>query len=454
MSKNVLKELAERLKSKSAVLTDFSSLGKYLKDASEMTGECTALVMAECESDVVSTINFARKNNMSIIPRGAGTGLSGGCVPSRGSIVLSTEKINHLRIESKKRTAVVGPGVITKQIQDEAAKFELSYPPDPASLAESTIGGNVAEGAGGLRCKRFGVTKDYVLGLRGVTAKGEIIKSGCYNNDAGFAFTDIFNASEGTLVVMTEITLRLTEVVRLGVTFLVAFDSPKDAAQTVSDITGAGIIPNVMEFLDGDAAACSNKYEKTEGLDNVAAILLIESVQEGGAEQVKQIKHFCEKNHSSFFRHESDPSRAENLWKIRRNLSKASKQIAKIRISEDVAVPISKFPDLIEYVSNMNESSPLRINSFGHAGDGNLHVNFLSDDDSPARRELIENEIARLLKKTVELGGTLTGEHGIGLAKRRYLGLEFDAPTLDYMRKLKDVFDPAHLLNPGKIFEY
>jgi glycolate oxidase len=231
---------------------------------------------------------------------------------------------------------------------------------------------------------------------------------------------------------------------------LVAFDSPKDAAQTVSDITGAGIIPNVMEFLDGDAAECSNEYEKTEGLDKVAAILLIESNFEGGAKQVSQIRHFCSKNRSSFFRHEKDPKQAENLWKIRRNLSKASKQMSKVRISEDVAVPISKFPDLVEYVSYMNETSKFRINSFGHAGDGNLHVNFLSNDESKAGRELIEHEIERLLKKTVELGGTLTGEHGIGLAKIRYLGLEFDTTTISYMKKLKEVFDGGPVLNPAK----
>jgi glycolate oxidase len=408
--------------------------------------------MAESEDDVVNTINFARSNNLSVVPRGAGTGLSGGCVPNAGSLVLSTERINQLRVDTIKKTAVVGPGVITKQLQEEAAKFKLSYPPDPASYTESTIGGNVAEGAGGLRCKRFGVTKDYVLGIRGVTAAGEIVQTGCYNDEAGFAFTDIFNASEGTLVAMTEITLRLSDIVSPGDTFLVAFDTPKDAAQTVSDITGAGIIPNVMEFLDGDAAECSNKYEKTEGLDKVAAILLIESAQEGGARQVEQIKYFCEKNRSSFFRHESDPRQADKLWKIRRNLSKASKQMSKIRISEDVAVPISKFPDLIEYVSYMNKTSKLRINSFGHAGDGNLHVNFLSDDDTKAGHELIEHEIERLLIKTVELGGTLTGEHGIGLAKRQYLGLEFDALTISYMKKLKEIFDPANLLNPGKIF--
>jgi glycolate oxidase len=329
----------------------------------------------------------------------------------------------------------------------------LSYPPDPASYAECTIGGNVAEGAGGLRCKRFGVTKDYLMGIKGITSSGELIQVGCYNDDTGFDLIDVFNASEGTLVVITEIVLRLIDIVPPGDTFLVAFDHPKDAARTVSDITGAGIIPNVMEYLDGDAAECSNKYEKMEGLDQAAAILLLESAKEGGPEQVNSIKNFCRKNKCSYFRHENDPTKAETLWKVRRNLSKACKQMSKIRISEDVAVPISRFPDLIEFVAHMNATSKIRINSFGHAGDGNLHVNFLSDDDSDSGRELIEKEIERLLRKTIELGGTLTGEHGIGLAKKRYLTLEFDRKTIEYMRRFKEIFDPANLFNPGKIFE-
>jgi len=452
MAQASLNELSAILKNKSAVITNFESAPKYLHDASYLKGESEALVLAESQDDVLKTINFARKNHLAIVPRGAGTGLSGGCVPNKGSIVLSTEKIDHIQIDKTNKMAIVGPGVVTKILQEEAAKFDLIYPPDPASYAESTIGGNVAEGAGGLRCKRHGVTKDYVLGITGVTAAGEIIKCGCYNNDSGFDLVDIFNASEGTLVVMTEIALRLIDTVPPGETFLVAFATTNDAAQTVSDITGAGIIPNVMEFLDGDAAECSNKYEKTEGLDKVAAILLIESAQEGGTHQVKLIRSFCEKNRCSHIRHESDPKLAERLWKIRRNLSKAVKQMSKLRISEDVAVPISKFPDLVEYVSYMNNTSKFRINSFGHAGDGNLHVNFMSDEDTPTARELIEHEIERLLTKTVELGGTLTGEHGIGLAKRRYLGLEFDPPTIAYMHKLKVVFDPQNLLNPGKIF--
>ncbi|MEE8403817.1 MAG: FAD-linked oxidase C-terminal domain-containing protein [candidate division Zixibacteria bacterium] len=452
MSKSSFSDLATSLKNRNALFTSFENRPEYLKDATEISGESDALVMAECEEDVVNVVRYAGRHKLSIVPRGAGTGLSGGCVPEQGSIVLSTERMTYLEIDRSKKSAVVGPGVITGDLQQKAAEFGLAYPPDPASYLESTLGGNVAEGAGGLRCKRFGVTKDYVLGIRGVTAAAEILKTGCYNNNHGFALSDILIASEGTLLIITEISLRLIDKFATGDTFLVAFDSPKQAAQTVSDITASGIIPTILEFLDGDAAKCSNQYEKTEGLDNVAAILLIEIPRESDSQQADLIKAICEKNDCSLFRHESDVAKAEKLWKVRRNLSKAVKDIAVVRVSEDVVVPNSKFPELIEYVIELNSGSSLRINSFGHAGDGNLHVNFMADSDDPQTRQLIEVELRKLFRKTIELGGTLTGEHGIGLAKRDYIGLEFDKSTLESMKWLKQIFDPKALLNPGKIF--
>jgi glycolate oxidase len=446
------KELAASLRNPNSLITSFENLPEYLKDASEITGQSDALVMAECEEDVVNVVKFAVANYLSIVPRGAGTGLSGGCVPDKGSIVLSTELINHLSVDKDRKLAVVGPGVITGDLQDNAAEVGLAYPPDPASYKECTLGGNVAEGAGGLRCKRFGVTKDYVLGIRGVTASGEVLKTGCYNENSGFALSDILIGSEGCLIIITEISLRLIDDFASGDTFLVAFDVPKQAAQTVSDITTSGIIPTILEFLDVYAAECSNHYDKTEGLDNAGAILLIEIPSESDGKQADQIESICKKNCCSFFRHEADALKADKLWKVRRNLSKAVKAMMKLRISEDVAVPNSKFPELVEYVTELNAGSSLRINSFGHAGDGNIHVNFMAESDSPEIREKIEKELEKLFKKTVEFGGTLTGEHGIGLAKRAFLGFEFDRATLDSMKLFNDIFDPKEMLNPGKIF--
>jgi len=329
----------------------------------------------------------------------------------------------------------------------------LTYPPDPASYEESTLGGNVAENAGGLRCKRFGVTKDYVLGLEAVLADGSVLKTGIFNDQRGFSLGDLLLGSEGTLAIVTKIAVRLIEMPGRGETILVAFDNPKNSAQTVTDINKAGIIPTVMEFLDGDAAACSNEYEKSDGFDQVAAILLIETSDVNSEAQADRIKDICQRNKCSYLRSEPDPERAEALWKVRRNLSDAAKAAAELRVSEDVAVPNSRFPELVEFVANMNRQSELRINSFGHAGDGNLHVNFMAPVDTETTRTEVERWVEILLRQTIELGGTLTGEHGIGLAKREYMSLEFDSPTLEVMRAIKSTFDPDRLLNPDKLFQ-
>ncbi len=440
------------LQAPDSLITNLAEQEKYFHDATDLTATPAAILLAESVGDTQAAVRFCHSHKIPITPRGAGTGLSGGCVPSNGALLISIEKLHHLTIYPEREMAVCGPGVITKTLQDEAAKHGLTYPPDPASYLESTLGGNVAEGAGGLRCRRFGVTKDYVLGMRAVLVDGSILNAGIFNENAGFSLGDLLISSEGTLAIVTEIAVRLIPIPVRGTTILVGFNSPTDAAKTVADITACGLIPTVLEFLDGDAAACSNQYEKHEGLDEVGALLLIETSGENQDAQTTRIKSFCETHRASYMQMEPDPEKAEALWKIRRNLSKAAKAAAKVRLSEDVAVPNSKFPDLVAFVGEMNAASPLRINSFGHAGDGNLHVNLMAQDDSPATMNLIHESVLQLMRKTLELGGTLTGEHGIGLAKRDFLQLEFDAATLDAMRKVKAVFDPEYSLNPDKLF--
>ncbi len=432
----------------SAVTSEYE---KYFTDATTYSGQPAAILFARVKEDVQAAVRFCHKNKIPLVPRGAGTGLSGGCIASSDSLLLSTELISHIIVNKSTASAIVGPGAITKTLQDEAAKVGLTYPPDPASFRESTLGGNVAEGAGGLRCRRFGVTKDYVLGLEAVLADGSLLHTGLLGSGSGFGLEDLLQASEGTLGIITEIAFRLIPIPTRGATILVAFDHPTKAAQTVADITAQGIIPTVLEFLDGDAAACSNEYEKNEGLDDAAAILLLETAGQDTTKEIVQIREICERNRCTYLRGETDSERAESLWNVRRNLSKAIKASAAIRISEDVAVPNTQFPVLVDFVAKMNLASPLRINAFGHAGDGNLHVNFLSSSGSEADKELIEQGILTLMKKTVELGGTLTGEHGIGLAKRAYLPLEFDPATLKAMQAIKQVFDPNSILNPGKL---
>jgi len=443
---------AEKLRDRSSLVTDLDGWEDYFKDATEESVRPAALVLAECESDVVATIRFAHKRDLPLVGRGAGTGLSGGCVPQTGSIVLSLERMKKLEIDPTGRLALCGPGVITKELLDAAAPHGLTYPPDPASYEECTLGGNVAENAGGLRCKRFGVTRDYVLGLRAVAADGGLLRTGYFANRRAFNLQDVLIGSEGTLAIVTEMALRLVPTPKVGRTFLVAFDQPADAGQTVAEITAAGIVPTVLEYLDGDAADCSNHYEKMEGLDRVGAILLIETSVESGGDQAGAIQRICERNHCSYLRHADDPNDASELWRVRRNLSKAVKAMAKIRYNEDVAVPVSRFMDLIAYVADENARGPLRVNAFGHAGDGNLHVSFLSMTGDPAEKELIRDGVEKLFHKTLELGGTLSGEHGIGKHKAPYLGWEFDRPTLAAMKAVKDSLDPSGLFNPGKLF--
>jgi len=452
MSKIDLTELSSLLKQPETLITELTDQEDYFRDATEKKVTPLAIVLAQSEGDVIATVRFCRKHKMPLIARGAGTGLSGGCVPVAGGLVLSTERINHLKIHPEQKRAVCGPGIITKDLKDAAEKFGLTYPPDPASYDESTLGGNVAECAGGLRCRRFGVTKDYILGLRAITVDSEILKTGVYNKNQGFVLGDILIGSEGTLAIITEITVRLIETPSVGATILAGFENARDAAQTVTDITSAGIIPTVMEFMDADAVECSIQYEKSELLEKGVTVLLFETTKKDVEKQITSIRAFCEKNKCSFTRVESDPAKADSLWKIRRNVSKAIKEAAHAKISEDIVVPNSQIPALIDLVAEMNRTSPLRINTFGHAGDGNIHVSFLSMTGTDEELRLIEQGIETVLNKVIELGGTLTGEHGIGLAKSNYLHLEFDPATLDNMKRIKQVFDPDNILNPGKIF--
>jgi len=424
----------------------------YSHDATRHARSPECLLKARTTQDIVTALAFCHRHAIPVTPRGTGTGLSGGCVASPGALLLSTEELKSIEIDPVGKIALCGPGDITKEVQDAALAYGLAYPPDPASYEECSMGGNIAENAGGLRCKRFGVTRDYVIGLEAVLMDGSQIRTGVFNKNRGFSIGDVFIGSEGTLAVTTRIALRLIDQPGSGDTILVAFKRPRDAAQTVTEITGAGIIPTVMEFLDGDAAACANEYEKTDGLDKAAAILLLETSDIDRQAQTEKIRHLCEKNDCSYLRTESNPERADNLWKVRRNMTYAAKAQAELRISEDVAVPNSQFPVLVEFVSDMNRQSNLRINSYGHAGDGNLHVNFMASKDNTEARREIERQIHTLMRKTIDLGGTLSGEHGIGLAKQPYLTMEFDSPTLRVMHRTKSVFDSDGLLNPDKIF--
>jgi glycolate oxidase len=427
----------------------FDDKQEYTRDAMEEVYTPDVLFYAESESDIITAVQLCREINLPLIARGAGTGYTGGALAVSGGLLLSGERMKKLVIDPQAKTATVGPGVITSDLMAAAEEHNLFYPPDPASYKESTIGGNVAECAGGLRCKKYGVTKDYLVALRAVDASGRIFST---NQISPYGLSDILIGSEGTLCLFSEFTLRLIDRPQPGRTVQVGFNDPVDAASTVAEIIRRGIVPAIMEYMDGDAIACANAYEPEHAVDGCAAMLLMETDGAGAASEADEIIYIARSHSPAILREETDPGERENLWSTRRNISKAVKQMARKKISEDVCVLPSRLPELVACVKELADSLSIRINCFGHAGDGNLHVNFLSESGSPKEAAEIDSAVDRLFRKTLELQGTLTGEHGIGISKKSYLELEFDQPTLSFMRRLKRCFDPYQALNPGKIF--
>jgi glycolate oxidase len=430
-------EKIQELKSKygDRIITDTDRFSDYARDASEIKVIPPAIFFAETETEVREIIDLCRKIQLPVVFRGAGTGYTGGAVPVPDGLVLSLERLKKLEIQPDRKIAFCGPGVITIDLMTGAGKFGLSYPPDPASYDESTLGGNIAECAGGLHCKKYGVTKDYVIGLKAITARGEIMKTGIYSDCDLFDLGGLLVGSEGILAAVTEIAVRLIE------------------EEATAEITEKGIIPAVMEYMDGDAIECSLNYEKSVEIEEAEAVLLFETSGCNAGPDADKIIDICRRQNADQVKVEEDREKAERLWKIRRNLSKAVKASARHKIAEDVCVPPSRLPELVEFVAELNRELPLRVNSYGHAGDGNLHVNFLTDDDYHLEGGLIEKSVRRLFEKTLELGGTLTGEHGIGLTKKKYLPLEFSDDTLSAMKIIKSIFDPERLFNPGKMFD-
>ena len=432
---------------------EVDSYPDYLRDASEISEKPIGIFFADSEKDVIDVSAVCRRNKIPLVFRGAGTGYTGGAVPVAKGLVLSLENLKKLEIDPERKLAFCGPGILTIELMKAAEKHSLFYPPDPASYEESTLGGNVAECAGGLHCKKYGVTKDYVVGLRAITIMGEILECGIYAENEVLNLSAVLISSEGLLAAVTEIAVRLINQEQQGPTLLAAFGKSEDAARAVSEITRRGIVPSVMEYMDSDSVACSMEYEKILDISGTEAVLLMETSGENRQIEAEQIEKICREQRAFHFEKEQLPKKSEKLWKIRRNISKGVKESATHKISEDVCVPPSRLPELVSFVGWLNDEYPLRINSYGHAGDGNLHVNFLAQSGDKKEMELINEAGRRLFVKSLELGGTLSGEHGIGLTKKDVLSLEFDNPTLNAMKMIKQLFDPENLLNPGKMFK-
>jgi glycolate oxidase len=449
------KVLLERALGPSKVHTDPEACAPFAVDESEAEGRTPdAVVMAECEQDILKALDVARQAGVPITPRAAGTGRTGGATPVYGGIVLSVLGMNHVvEIDRRERVAVVEPGVVLADLHAAVEAEGLFYPPDPNSLSTCALGGNLAENAGGPRAFKYGVTRDYVLGLDAYLVGGQRIFAGrrTMKGVTGYDVASLLVGSEGTLAVLGKAVLRLLPLPESVTTLLGLFDGSARAMKAVGEIVAAGITPRCIEFLDestlealraagnaippaarallivevdGDERACEAQAERIAGvLSDVPALDLV--VARDGAQR-------------------------EKLWSARREMSRAVRRMAKYKLAEDVVVPRQRLGELLGCAARQSERSGVRSLSYGHAGDGNLHVNFLWDDEG--ERPLVERSIEQLFLDVVRLGGTLSGEHGIGMTKAPYLPIEQSAELILLERDLKRTFDPEGLLNPGKIF--
>ena len=457
ISASALKALAE-IVGPSHVKTAEETLAEYGADASRLSSMPDAVAFPGNSRQVSRILALAGETGFPVIPRGAGSGMTGGAVPVQGGLVMAMRRFDRiLAIDQDNLIARVEPGVITAHLQEAVEAVGLFYPPDPASLHISTIGGNVAECAGGLRAVKYGVTRDYVLGLDVVLPSGDIIHAGVetMKGVAGYDLTRLITGSEGTLAVITGITLRLIPKPAGKKTMIAFFSNVSAAVRTVSDIIRNRIIPSILEFLDRICIDCVNQEMGLDMPQGAGAMLLIEvdGDEMHVAHDVETIEKVCRRQGAIQFEAAAETEAAERLWQARRNVSPALFRLNPHKISEDVVVPRSRMPELGDFLADLTATHGLPIAAFGHAGDGNIHVNIMLNREFPGQVETANIVVRDLFSQVIRMGGTITGEHGIGITKAPYLGMEISHAGIQLMRRIKDAFDPKGILNPGKIFQ-
>jgi glycolate oxidase len=418
------------------------------------------VVRVTSAQQVAEIFKLAQRERVPVTPRGAGYGLSGGAVPVQGGIVLSLAKMNHiLEIDQENLMVAVEPGVITGDLHRAVEAEGLFYPPDPASLDSCFIGGNVAEGAGGPRAVKYGVTKDYVCGLEAVLPSGEIITLGgkLVKNVTGYNLIQLLVGSEGTLAVVTRIILRLLPLPKVQIDLLVPYDDFQAAADTVSDIIAHRIVPTTIEFMEQDSMlAVQRLLQKQVPYSDAAAQLLIQldgNRREAVDADCEVVGELCLAHGARDVLVAQDRRTRDRLWEARRLIIEALNHASPINHMEDVVVPRARIPALLQGIKEIAARHAVRIVSFGHAGDGNVHVNVLKDDLPGDRWAVLVPAVREeLYRHTLSLGGMITGEHGIGATRRNYLSMALDETQIELMRQIKAAFDPNCILNPGKIF--
>ncbi|MEW5833185.1 MAG: FAD-linked oxidase C-terminal domain-containing protein [Campylobacterota bacterium] len=451
-------EFFTRLLGQENVYADKAHLIAYSYDATRERFEPDAVLFPRHEQDVSDILKYCNEHRIVIVPRGAGSGFTGGALPAHGGIVLAFEKHMNkiLEIDMQNMVAVVQPGVINKDLQRAVEEVGLFYPPDPASQEYSTIGGNVNENAGGMRAAKYGITKDYVMAIRAVLPNGDVIKAGkrTIKDVAGYNIAGILIASEGTLAVTTEVTLKLLSKPKMTKTAMGIFPTVKDAMEAVYKTMASGVTPVAMEFLDNlTIRAVEQVYSK--GLPVEAGAILVTDV-DGNLEedldfQLDVIERVFRENGCSDFRIAKNQQEASDLWFARRNASQSLSVYGSKKLNEDVTVPRSALPELLEKFYAIADKYGIKIPCFGHTGDGNVHTNVMVDGKDPEQVKIGYKAIEEVFQATVDLGGTLSGEHGIGLAKAPYMHMAFTPEEMALFQSIKRAFDPNNILNPAKM---
>jgi glycolate oxidase len=456
IQKKVLREL-EAAVGRGKVFADKEYLLAYSYDATAMEYWPDAVVFPEHDEDIAAVLRICHERRIPLIPRGAGVGYTGGSLAVNGGIVLVFTRMNRiLRLDAENFLAEVEPGVITADLQAAAEKMGLFYPPDPASLKTSTIGGNVAENAGGPRCFKYGVTGNYVLGLEAFLINGEKIRLGArtIKNVAGYDLKSLLIGSEGTLAVISKVILRLLPLPPRRLLFRVDFATLFAGAQFVQKVIHGHIEPAVLEFMDKRSLQAVYAYQQIALAEGIGAAVLIEI--DGSLAQVAEreglLRTIIEAADKVDWTTASTFAEQEILWQTRRNISPAIALLKPKKINEDIVVPAALIPEMVAYIERLAEEHNLCIILFGHFGDGNIHTNLMVDPADKAEMNRAEMVLDKIFSRVVELGGTISGEHGIGLSKKPFMHYQFSPLEMQLFRDIKKVFDPLNLLNPGKIF--
>ena len=456
MQDTIIKELAAIVGPDHLLTTPEERWG-YAYDATDRAHMPDLVVFPGSAAEVARIVRLANEHRFPVVPRGAGTGRSGGSVPIQGGVVLGPDPPEpYHRNQPPDLVAVVEPGVILTRLKNAVEAQGLYYPPDPASADFCTIGGNVAECAGGAVAVQYGVTRDYVLGLEVVLPTGELITAGTrtMKGVVGYDLTRLFLGSEGTLGVITRIILQLVAKPPARQTLAAGFNSMDAAAEAVSLILRSGLAPTALEFMDHVTLSCVREMLPFELPAGTAALLLI--AVDGHPRDVEdragRMARFCREQGARPVLRAKTLEEAERLWRARKVISPALLKVKPQKVSEDVAVPLGAIPALITALEKISRRRGLIIPSYGHAGDGNIHVNVLYDHQVPREREAVNHAVSDIFTVVRQLNGTLSGEHGIGLTKAPYLRMELSEPAMALQRRIKQAFDPHNIMNPGKIF--